>query len=115
MVSAAAPLRLIGRLKEAACCAAANAATTPVFVACFNDYIVRELGYKTERRYYLLGGFPGFRWHYPENGNRARSDWCVPTLTQRGRGGSVRRHLRVAARRHQRQPVHAGPRAQRLL
>jgi len=43
-------------------------------VACFNDYIVRELGYKTERRYYLLGGFPGFRWHYPENGNRARSD-----------------------------------------
>ena len=31
------------------------------------------------------------------------------------RGGSVRRHLRVAARRHQRQPVHAGPRAQRLL
>ena len=62
------------RLKEAACCAAANAATTPVFVACFNDYIVRELGYKTERRYYLLGGFPGFRWHYPENGNRARSD-----------------------------------------
>jgi len=38
-----------------------------VFVACFNDYIVRELGYSTPRRYYLLGGFPGFRWHYPEN------------------------------------------------
>ena len=42
-------------------------ATSPVFVACFNDYITRELQFTTTRRYYLLGGFPGFKWKYPEN------------------------------------------------
>jgi hypothetical protein len=65
----------------------ANAATTPVFVACFNDYIVRELKYKTQRRYYLLGGFPGFRWRYPENamGDTSESLRCAVDLSQHRR------------------------------
>jgi carboxypeptidase C (cathepsin A) len=42
-------------------------ATSPVFAACFNDYVTSTLKFETQRRYYILGGFPGFKWRYPEN------------------------------------------------
>ena len=41
----------------------ANSAVSPAFAACFNEYIRTELGYETDAKYYILGGFPGFAWN----------------------------------------------------
>ena len=44
-----------------------NDAIKPAFNACIHDYIKTELGYATDRKYYLNAGVPGFAWRYPEN------------------------------------------------
>jgi carboxypeptidase C (cathepsin A) len=45
-----------------------EAAIRPPFTALFNDYVRTELGWKTDREYYILGG--GFRqWDFGDAGN----------------------------------------------
>ena len=40
------------------------AAIRPPYTAMFNDYVRRELGYKSDLEYYILGGGIGSRWDF---------------------------------------------------
>jgi len=50
-------------------------AIRPPYTAAFNDYVRRDLGYKTDSEYYILGGGIG-RWNY--NVDNAYADTSIP-------------------------------------
>ena len=50
-------------------------AIRPPYTAAFNDYVRRELGYKTDTEYYILGGGVG-RWDWGQNNGYA--DTSIP-------------------------------------
>jgi carboxypeptidase C (cathepsin A) len=50
-------------------------AIRPPYTATFNDYVRRELGYKSDTEYYILGGGVG-RWDY--NTNNSYADTSIP-------------------------------------
>ena len=72
------------------------AAIRPPYTATFNDYVRRELGYKTDLHYYILGGGISTPWDF---GARRR----------------LRRHQRGAAQRVLQEPRHAAVRGLGLL
>lgn len=69
-----------------------NAAIRPPYTAMFNDYVSRELGFKSDLTYFILGGgIQGWDWGSAENGYADVSD-----------------HLRVALSRNPHMKVFVG-------
>src|SRR5204863_6500549 len=46
-------------------------AIRPPYTAAFNDYVRRDLGYKTDNEYYVLGGGVNGRWDFSANNTYA--------------------------------------------
>jgi carboxypeptidase C (cathepsin A) len=57
-------------------------AIRPPYTATFNDYVRRELGFKTDLEYYILGGGVG-RWNWNQNNGYADTSGSLRSAMQR--------------------------------